>query len=229
MNVVGLLPAGGMATRLSGLPKFLLPCPDGYLLKRHIDKMREAGAQKVWIAASKATAPFVKPYAENATAKTYETGTMPGDLLAIRDFCSDDTVLFGLPDTYWTYSETYPKLLHRIQEFGADVAVGLWRIRNDQRGKLGQVDTYGDRCTRIVDKAPDCLLPWVWGAIAWQPVFWDFIKPDMSHMGMALQAAIDGGLKVWPVMIEGDYFDCGSWEEYALMCAQTSGVLAYGR
>lgn len=230
MTVIGILPAAGSATRLHNLPKFLLPCPGGYLLNHHILAMRTAGAAKVWIGASKTTRPFVSPFVDNdSIVATIDSQTMTQTVLAGRKTAGDSTVLLGLPDTYFDYPEVYDKLLHRINQFGAEIAIGLWRIRTDQRGKLGQVDTYGDRCTRIVDKDPTCVLPWCWGAIAFAPLFWEFIQPDMPHIGLALQAAIDAGVKVWPVMMEGDYHDCGEWASYSLMCSQFVEEAVYVR
>jgi CTP:molybdopterin cytidylyltransferase MocA len=220
-SIIGIIPAAGTASRIHGLPKYLLPCPDGYLLSALSRRMYTAGASKVWIGASKATEPFIKPYTSGETVSiVVGSQNMPQTVLAGRKAADDSTVLMGMPDSYWQFPYVYEKLMHRITEFGATVAVGLWRIRNDQRGKLGQVDTYGDRCTQIIDKNPDCLLPYAWGALAWTPSFWDFIQPDMPHMGVAMQAAIDANVKVWPVFMDGEYHDCGEWASYALMCSR---------
>lgn len=223
-SIVGIIPCAGTASRFQSLPKFLLPCPDGHLIGTLSRRMYTAGASKVWIGASKANEPFVSPYSSGETIQVIPEGQgMPKAVLAGRKAAGESIVLLGMPDTYWNYHEAFEKLLHRINVFGAEVAVGLWRIRNDQRGKLGQVDTWGDRCTRVVDKDETCLLPWAWGAIAFKPSFWQYISPDHKHMGQAIQGAIDANAQVWPVMMEGEYWDCGDWASYSLMCAHFAG------
>lgn len=225
MGVTGILPAAGLSTRLDGLPKFLLPCPEGHLLGNHIARMRSAGADEIWVGASKLTAPMIKPYLDNrATLKpNLETASMCETVCAARAYAADNTVLMGLPDTYWKAPDVYGLLLYRIREFGADVAIAAWKMRNEQRGKLGAVDQRAGRLSRVVEKDANCDLDWAWGALAWTPKFWECISPDHAHLGLSLQNAVSTHLNVLVVQIQGDFWDCGTRDEYFQLC----GTFAY--
>lgn len=76
------------------------------------------------------------------------------------------------------------------------------------------------RITEVVDK-PECTnLHWAWGVLAWRPVFWDCLRPEMPHVGYGLPCAIESGLDVRAVEMDGQYFDCGTPEEY-FQCIRT--------
>jgi dTDP-glucose pyrophosphorylase len=214
--MIGLIPAAGQATRIHGLPKFLLPVPEGHLLGLVCQRMTEAGVGEVQIGTGDANFALVCRCApSNAGVYVVNSATMSETLLAARRYINiDQNILFAMPDTYWTDEQALAKLAVYVSEFGADVAVGAWRIRPDQRGKLGQLDMRGGRVTRVIDKNPTCPSEWAWGAIAWRPAFWQFIRPDMPHVGYALQPAIDAGLNVRAVPMTGSYFDCGTPQLY---------------
>lgn len=218
--ITGLIPCAGSASRLDGLPKFLLPAADGFLLGHLIDRMRGAGADNVWIGASKQNAAFIKPYVTTGSLKgTLETNTMVETIMAAREYCADDTVLFGMPDTYWDTPDVYELLAQRITAFGADVAVGLWPIRPDQRGNLGVCDVHNDRIVDVVDKDALCPYNLAWGALAWNARFWSFMDSAQRHPGETLLAAIRGGLRVVGVQLMGSYYDCGTRAEYFQLCS----------
>lgn len=221
MSISGILPCAGLSTRLDGLPKFLLPIAEGHLLGTHIARMRGAGVNNIWIGASKQTAPFIKPYIDDdVTLKpSLNTATMCETVLAARAYAGDDNVLLGMPDTYWSTNEVYERLAHRMREFDWPIVVACWRIRDDQRGKLGQCDVRSEYLRWVVDKDASCPYPLAWGAIGWQPLFWDYIQPEMPHLGYALQAAIDNGVKVRAVEVDGEYHDCGTRPEYFRLCS----------
>lgn len=228
--MIGLIPAAGTATRLDGLPKFLLPIAEGHLLSRLVEQMRTAGAESIWIGANKHNAAFIKPYAPDGCTISgkLETATMCETVLAARAFCGDEIVLCGMPDTYWTERYVYERLVNRLDEFGADVAVACWFMRDDQRGKLGSVSWRNDRITDVIDKDPASPYEFAWGALAWKSVFWEHIQPEQNNIGLSLRSAVDAGLKVWAVPIQGDYYDCGTREEYFRLCGQLLNEVVYG-
>jgi UTP-glucose-1-phosphate uridylyltransferase len=227
--VTGILPAAGLSSRFDGIPKFLLPIIDGHLLGKHIERMYRYPVSNVWVGASKQTTPFIKPYIDSrATLKTnLVTETMCETVLAARAYGGDDTILLGMPDTYWTAQHVYERMAHRMDVLGWPVVVACWRIRDDQRGKLGQCDVRSEHLRQIIDKDPACTLPLAWGAIGWQPSFWEYITPERPHLGFALQAAIDDGVQVRAIEIEGDYYDCGTRGEYFRLTATFAAEAVY--
>lgn len=218
--ITGILPCAGTSSRLDGLPKFLLPTRDYYLLGYHVRWLFASLCEHVWIGATKQNAAFLKPFLDpRATLKgTLNTATMCETVLAARSYCADDYVVMGMPDTYFEL-DTYAKMIVRLTDFNWPVVAACWRIRDDQRGKLGQCDVRSEFLRRVVDKDPTCDYPLAWGAIAWQPAFWEYIKPETANMGLALQAAIDAGVPVRAIEIDGEYYDCGTRDEYFRLCS----------
>ena len=219
MSIVGVLPAAGQATRLNGLPKFLLPIPEGNLLDWHCKQMRAASAERVLVGTSWVNSALVAQHAPNGTEQyLVSTKTMTETVLAARRNAGDADVLFGMPDTYWANEDVYEQISTAVSD--ADVTLACWFIRDDQRGKLGQceLDLYGN-VLAVVDKSPDCSMPWVWGAMYWKPSFWNCLTPTMPHVGYGLPVAMDRGLNVKAVMFMGDYHDCGTFESYARLCS----------
>lgn len=208
--MIGMVLCGGKAERMHGLPKFLLPIPGGFLLKRLCEQMRAAC---LIVDASPRTVEFVPRYGR---VITLDSATMCEALIACNDtfHTNDECTLFGMPDTYWTDDQVFERLTSALSA-GADVAVAVWRIRPDQRGKLGQCLIDGDnRIRSIVDKDADCPYEWAWGALAWKPSFWQHVRAEDKTVGIGLQRALERGLDVRAVRCDGTYYDCGTPDEY---------------
>lgn len=214
--MIGILPAAGNATRIHGLPKFLLPIPDGYLLKRHVDMMR-AEFMDIFIPTSAENYNLIASYPDyrqNAyIALQHETMTQTVcSALHHRD---DERYILGLPDTYIEDALCYRKLWNALAD--CDVAVGVFMTRPSQRDKLGMVKVaLENRVWFVIDK-PDKPIDTTlaWGALAWKPPFWQYLQPDMPHVGYGLMPAIKAGLDVRAVVMQGGYWDCGTFDEYA--------------
>jgi GTP:adenosylcobinamide-phosphate guanylyltransferase len=214
--MIGLIPCGGQATRMQGLPKFLLPCSGGYLLQRMVDQM--AVIPQVAILASTETLDLAQQYAPGGAAvQCVNRSSMADAIYVMETQVGDEIVVVGMPDTYWTDSGVYERLVAELADSKVIASVALWQIRSDQRGKLGQVLSDTGDILDIVDKDPDCPYQQVWGAIAWRPEFWPYIQPGDPHMGIALQRALDAGENLWGCDFDGAYYDCGTADEYFSM------------
>jgi hypothetical protein len=213
--VIGLIPAAGKSTRIHGLPKFLLPVPgDEHLLGRTINWMHAADAEPIIIGSSPENIQLVARFAETKEYRVAETVSMNDTLLRMRDSRSG-IYLLGMPDTYFDDFLIGKRIVEHLRVNGHfDVVVGLWPIRSEQRGQLGQCEIDDTHVVKVVDKDPDCPFRWSWGIIAWKTTFWDFIKRDDPHAGYALQPAIDAGLRVGYVLADGKYWDCGTISQY---------------
>lgn len=218
--MIGLLPAAGRATRIGGLPKWLLPVPEGSLLALHVQRMTDAGTAKVAIGAGYHNSGLILQYAPAGTETYFVTSkTMNETVLKARRIAGDQPVLLGMPDTYWRAADVYTRLAQA--SVGSILAtVAVWRIRPDQRGRVGQcaINPIG-RVVRMADKDADCAYPWVWGALIFQPGLWDYIKPEHPHVGYAVNAAVEAGECIMSEQIAGDYYDCGTSAEYFKLCA----------
>lgn len=224
---IGLIPAAGSASRIHGLPKYLLPIPDGYLLGRHIDMMNAVDVQVV-IGVNPDNAAIVYPYAKGSFVHRVDNyATMSETVLSCKIFAStngvaSETVIFGMPDSYIEDDNVYRKLLATIEN-GAEVAVALFRARPEQHKKVGMCAVALDWVADVIDKPQESKLTWLWGALAWRPVFWNYMKSEDPHIGFALPRAIADGHDVRAVKCHGGYWDCGSWESYSELVVHLHG------
>jgi dTDP-glucose pyrophosphorylase len=216
--MIGILPAAGSASRMNGLPKFLLPIPGGYLLEWHIARMAAAGCDRVNIGAAPhnhdLTNRSIRGLSKAQTWIAYAHDTMSQTVLGGYTHTTDP-VLFGMPDTYFDDHQAYNKLAAALAD-GADVAVGLFTVRPGQYRKVGMCRTYDDQVVAVVDK-PEVdysFLEVAWGVLAWKPTFWKCIYAVDEHVGFALPRAIEAGMDVRAVRMDGLYFDCGTPDEY---------------
>jgi bifunctional N-acetylglucosamine-1-phosphate-uridyltransferase/glucosamine-1-phosphate-acetyltransferase GlmU-like protein len=213
---IAIIPAGGHAVRMGGLPKMLLPSPSGgTLLSTLLDRIEAAAPREVVIAATNGNKKLLKSYRARAALFDAVTPTMTHAVLLARgNRHMDDKVLFGMPDTWWQNDDVFQRLSAALDD-GADVAVAVWPVRENQRGQGGQVNIWPDnRIVHVVDKDPACDYSYIWGALAWKPVFWNYLDADMPHVGYGLQPAIDAGVVVTSVVMPGAYWDCGTPNGY---------------
>lgn len=215
--MIGIIPAAGNATRLMGLPKALLPIGEQTLIGRHIDLMSQVGASRVVIGSKGAAYAMLNDLYSGETVLYHaDTETMSETVLQAQRFLYDDEpVMFSMPDTYVDDDQAFIKLSAALDD-GADVAVGVFLTRPEQRHKLGMCRCGNGHVEDVIDKPiEETHLIWAWGVLAWTPTFWQYIKPEDPHVGYALPRALKAALDVRSVEITGQYFDCGTWTEYA--------------
>lgn len=227
---IGIIPCAGQATRIQKLPKFLLPVPGGYLLKVLHERMVSAGAQQTLVGANVFNWNLLSAYPlSGLTLYEANTPTMSQTVLNARAYLDlDQDILFGMPDTYWTDERVFDRLLAELNGSPVVAIVGLWHVDREQSRKLGMCDvSLGGILLNIEDKPPQTDLHYAWGAIAWRRAFWPYINPLDPHVGFALQRALEAGKIIRAVTFDGQYFDCGTADDYfACIRATTAEVLA---
>lgn len=211
---IGIIPAAGKATRIHGLPKFLLPVPGGYLLERMAARM---GVPCV-IGANPDNAALLnacKP--PNATVYEVNSRAMPETILAARPYVGDVHVVVGMPDTYWTDEAVFQRLSTWLTR-GAICAVAVFYVSPEAGSRLGVCRTQYDGNALVLngiqDKQPQIAHQWAWGAVAWRPAFWRYILPDDAHLGIALQRAVAAGETIPLYPADGPYYDNGTPDDY---------------
>lgn len=222
--MIGILPCAGTAERFMNLPKYLLPCPGGYLLKCHVDAMDIAGCENVLIGKSNNGA-LLKQYSPN-TFNYYPKNhaTMTQTVIASHKYpmvYKSHSVLFGMPDTYFEFRDVYRNLASTLDH--CDIAVAVFKARPGQHTQGGMVSFSHNIVTEVVDKPAETSLQYIWGALAWKPAFWNCLTPDMPHVGYGLPVAIERGLIVRAVVCEGGFWDCGTPERYFEMIRMITG------
>lgn len=223
--MIGILPAAGQATRLHGLPKFLLPIPDGLLIERHVKLMKPL-SDMVYVPIKPDEYEYYDPYFDEmgcSSVDAFTRETMSQSVLSVYKWLdetrdselegTDSNVLFGLPDTFIEDDRCYAKLA-RMVNAGVDVAVGVFETRPKQHRKLGMCVIEHGYLLDVIDKPKETNLKYAWGVLAWRPSFWDYIEPSDPHVGYALPRAIAAGLDVRTMIMDGSYWDCGTPDEY---------------
>lgn len=105
-----------------------------------------------------------------------------------------------------------------------DLKLATWRIRPDQIGKVGQVDT--DSEGYVVDsddKNPICNYESLWGAMSMKSQSLLHLATDSETVGDLISCLLDSGIKVATEEMSGSYYDCGTAKEYMELIRALSG------
>jgi glucose-1-phosphate thymidylyltransferase len=200
-EVIGLLPAGGKATRLSPLPcsKELFPIgfhPMGqdkslrpkvvchYLL----EKMRLAGISKSYIILRKGKWDIPSYLSDGKALDMHLAYLMldlpfgvPYTLDQAYPFIQNATVAFGFPDIIFGSEDAFVQLLNRQAESNADVVLGLFPTEHPQKWDMVDLDEDG-QIRRIVIKSSLIRLRYAWIIAVWTPIFTNFMHKYISKL-----------------------------------------------
>lgn len=230
LEVIGLIPAGGQATRIAPLPgsKELFPVgfqplADGTLRPKVVshyllEKLRLAGVRKVY---------FILRQGKWDIPSYFGDGTMldmnlaylmmrlpfgaPYTLDQAYPFVQNALVALGFPDVLFQPEDAFVHLLARQAETQADIVLGLFPT--DQPHTADMVELADDgRVRQILIKPPQTELRYTWMIAVWTPVFTQFMHKFLSqaaanapeqrelHVGHVIQAAVEQGLAVEAVL-----------------------------
>lgn len=212
-----ILPAAGRATRMRGLPKFLLPSGPGYLtlIEQHIASMLEH-CEKVWIPTRPEQVVLLETIgisSDRVVVVPMSTSSMTETILRVAGISSATRFVMAMPDTSYSGEKPYEYLARST----AGMSLACWEIRPDQMGKLGQVKMESMPVGRILeaeDKNPICNFPHAWGAMSFDRRLLELADKSMATIGDILPKLLDRGFEVTGRVMEGEYFDCGTPEEY---------------
>lgn len=219
-----VLPIGGSASRMQGLPKFLLPFnEDSVLIEKHITAALNAQFDEIVVIVRDAfyelTHLFLSKYErkikfiqlEKQTKTMCETITLG---LSSLKFSPDDHIVVALADTAFS-SAKYQEVYSMASSCKGVPSLILFPTENEQYGKLGQVDI--DQSGNVVamrDKVKGCDFRFFWG-IATLPYFMlKRLDLNDAHIGISIQKWLEEGQPVTGITIDSRYFDCGTFSEY---------------
>ena len=224
MAVVALIPASGSATRMRGLPKFLLPNGTGNetLIEAHIRKLNPLVDEirisinpifeKIFLSASLEL--------HNSKVEVMETLTMTETVIELAKFGGGEKFIVVMPDTAFLGEEPYAKLLNEE----SDLNLSVWKIRDTQKGKLGQVSLNQiNSVLACIDKDPNCEFQYAWGMQMFTPRYLAFLEKQYPHIGYGIMPAILKGIDVKASIVNGSYWDCGTPEEYVEYLVKKKG------
>lgn len=216
-NLITYLPAAGHASRLGGIPKFYLPISsEKSLIGYHIEELKKNNIYQIIIGANKYFNKSIEELYPETEVKIINSKSMV-DTVIQSGLSNNKNSLVVMPDTYFDNYEIVEKMSDVLLETSAEVVLGLWQIREDQKGKLGQCEVDESFVLKVIDKEIDCQENFFWGLVMWKPAFNNFIKKTDSHFGISLNRALAQEIKIRYVVADGDYFDCGTFEEYKIL------------
>lgn len=245
-----LIPAAGLATRLGGLPKFLLPIPGRNvefapnkgvelqtLLAKHIGYARKFSELCI-ILTRPENAHLISPYLEPNSVEmlALTTNTMTETVLRATRIIPAKETLILMPDTF--FSKDFDPL---VMALSADelASVAVWPIRKEQIGTVGQVKLSElalphPRVIEHQDKSEESNLPWLWGAMNLSPRALQNLKEGMPHIGYLLDIVLSKKLETETYCVgariqNGDYFDCGTPQGYFSLVSRCLSEIAEGR
>ena len=192
-QVIGLLPAGGRATRIAPLPmsKELYPIgfrrtEDGSLRSKVVchyllEKMRLADISKAYLVLRPDKWDIPNYFGDGAMLDmhlAYLTVHVPFGVPYTLDqaypFVQDAIVALGFPDILFQPQDAFVKVLARQANSSADVVLGLFST--DQPSKAGMVDfDQAGRVRHVVEKPSQTDLRYMWAIATWTPRFTQFM------------------------------------------------------
>lgn len=214
----GIVPAAGLATRMRGIPKFLLPCDRSYttLLENHLRELLQV-CETIWIPTRPELVLLLDSLGiakDRVVVLPMVTSNMTETVQRVLSITSASHFQLIMPDTFFL-GETPYKKLHREPTM-ADLA--CWKIRDEQKGKLGQVLVGDDGFVLdMKDKDPNCNYSISWGSLTFSRNLEPYLKDSDPHIGYAVAHALNDGHGITAQTISGQYFDCGTPDEYLSM------------
>jgi UTP-glucose-1-phosphate uridylyltransferase len=216
--MVHILPAAGSASRIGGIPKFLLPI--GFdskpLLLLHTEVALNADLDVVIV-----TNPMLVDYVsqviknlryENVRVIGFESKSMTDSIVkACASLDDEQIVSVTMPDTYMP--KFTKKELFRLREFAPSMS--LIKATDDQFAKLGQVKLDREmNVSEIIDKTPERLSQYAWTGFALKAKYLKSFPIAEATPGFQLARIAKSTSTMRAVTIDGEYFDCGTIAEY---------------
>jgi glucose-1-phosphate thymidylyltransferase len=190
-EIVGLVPAGGHATRLSPLPcsKELLPIgwredDSGKISPKVVshfllDKYRIAGIRKTFFILRKGKWDIPQYYGDGAMVDMDLAYLMmnlshghPFTLDQAFPFIKHNRVAFGYPDILFEPEDAFSQLIRKQAETKASVVLGIFPIRHDQRwGDILAFGEHGKIQTISLSDPTMAVQRLGWSIALWTPEF----------------------------------------------------------
>ena len=192
-EVIGLIPCGGLASRITPLPcsKEILPVgfhktADGLLRPKVVshyllEKMQQAGVRKAFFILRKGKWDIPDYYGDGSSIGMdlgYLIAALPYGPPYTMDraypFVCGARVVFGFPDILFGPSDAFSQALHRQETSRADLVLGLYRIDKARLSDMIETDRRG-RVLEIVLEPYRRKLKRGWMFAVWTPTFTEFL------------------------------------------------------
>lgn len=199
LQVVGVIPAAGNASRISPIPCSKEIFPVGF--------QEDSDSVTVKVAATHLLESFTEANASQAfmiirkgkwdIPQYLGIGNQPGYPLAYiiseptlgthytidlaYRFVKDKLVILGFPDILFKPKNAFTILLDRQRETGAEVILGLFKTDKPHKGDMVDIDERG-RIKDIVIKPPETDLLYCWTMAVWTPAFTEYLHEFVTEI-----------------------------------------------
>jgi len=193
--LIGLIPAGGRATRIAPLPCSKEVYPVGYQHSAEsavprpkvaceylLERMRLAGVYKAYIVLREGKWD-IPAFLRDGKAQAMHLSYLMMDLTAGVPFTLDQAyafvnkaiIVFGFPDILFWPKEAFQQLLKQQGQSNADVVLGLFPASDPSKADM--VDIGPDSRLRSISIKPDRSdLRYAWINAVWTPAFTQFMN-----------------------------------------------------
>jgi glucose-1-phosphate thymidylyltransferase len=244
--VVGLIPAAGSGQRLAPSPCSKEILPIGFrrdergevrtqVASHHLfQKFARAGATRAYMILRDGKWDIPAYFGDGrflgldlAYVVVGETIGPPDTLDRAYPFVTRDLILFGFPDILFGPDDVFERLLVKLREVGAHVALGLYTAPDIRGLDMVDADETG-RVRAMFLKPAESALRSAWVCAVWTPAFTEFMHLFVTRerarnpaqrasyggidaqgdlpMGAVIKAAVDEGLRVHGVEFPDDTF-----------------------
>jgi UTP-glucose-1-phosphate uridylyltransferase len=223
--IIGIIPACGDAIRMGGVAKFNLKIPksDNTLISWHIKSQLDY-CDKVVVVVKKEYNNLFEMFKNDKRIIILleKTSSMSETVAkAIEKFDADQYVV-GMPDTFVVGDNPYKNIM--TTNINSDLNVGGFKIKNSQKGKLGQINIVNNIVVDWIDKSINCDYEYSWGFLRFNKSIVKLIDKKTPHIGYVINSAIKNNSLVTASIIDGEYFDCGTQDEYQEFLKYIDGV-----
>lgn len=230
-KIIGILPMAGLGSRIQPLAfsKELYPVS---FQKKHfavsefsVRAMLQAGADEIKIVVRPEKLDIVKYYSTiNAPVSFYSHHpsipySLPeSSLYPLNALNDDDICLFGLPDTIFSPSTAYVKVLSQLKT-GADICLGLFEVEDASKYDSVARDS-NDNVTGVLVKQSPPLSNWIWGIWGANVRTLKLLRKEINKqdqkeklLGVSMnQLSKKKQINFKAVEISRNYFDIGTME-----------------
>jgi CTP:molybdopterin cytidylyltransferase MocA len=234
-TTIGILPAAGLAQRMNGIPKFMLPIGGSHrsLLDYHADLIGPF-VEKLVCATRPSWAELVQLHLDGrpkvvvkATVSDSMTETVVGGLSTEKW----DWALIGMPDTLFhlgggnPYAELAATIERHCDQYAQPTAPGLVLVcfptATQQEGVVGSILL--DETLEVsahADKNPSKNFGHHWGLMAINRAGFSLFDIKTPHTGYVIDVFLEGGHPITAAVSKSSYIDCGTFDEYRRAISQ---------
>lgn len=225
-EIIGIIPAGGMASRISPLPCSKEIFPIGFRVLGNgeearpkvichylLEKMKLAQAKKAYIILRQGKWDIPAYLGDGKILEMNLAYLMMGLPYGVPytvdqaySFVKDATIVFGFPDILFQPEDAFVSLIQKQKETSANLVLGLFPTDQPQKMDMVDVDHHG-KIREIQIKPVQSDLSYTWIIAVWDSVFTGFLHQHLIEIqNKKVTLPLDGLNKAVPELYLGDIF-----------------------